>query len=74
MQNNLLGLEGMNDASIAVIDLNEEKILKSIDTFKDRGLDPSLIVLLPEWNDPTGHLFALLGLSRVRRPGPCSGA
>ena len=55
MQNNMLGLEGMNDASIAVIDLKEEKVLKSIDTFKDLGLDPNLIVLLPDWNDPTGH-------------------
>ena len=55
MQNNLLGLEGLNDASIAVIDLKEEKVLKSIDTFKDRGLDPNLIILLPDWNDPTGY-------------------
>ena len=33
VQNNLLGLEGMNDASITVIDLKEEKVLKSINTF-----------------------------------------
>ncbi len=55
VQNNLLGLDGMNDASITVIDLNEEKVIKSLDTFKNRGLNPNLIVLLPEWNDPAGH-------------------
>ena len=55
MQNNLLGLEGRNDASIAVIDLKDEKVRKSINTFKDRPLDPNPTVLLPEWNDPAGH-------------------
>lgn len=37
VRNNLLGLEGMNDASITVIDLKVEKVLKSLNTFKDRG-------------------------------------
>ncbi|MFQ5773408.1 MAG: YncE family protein [Kiloniellaceae bacterium] len=55
VQNNLLGLPGMNDASITVIDMREEKAVKSIDTFKNQGLNPNLIVLLPEWNDPAGH-------------------
>ena len=55
VQNNLLGLEGMSDGSITVIDLKEEKAVKSITTFKDRGLNPNMIVLLPEWNDPAGH-------------------
>ncbi len=55
VQNNLLGLDGMNDASITVIDMNGEKVVKSLDTFKNRGLNPNLIVLLPEWNDPAGH-------------------
>jgi len=55
VQNNLLGLSGMNDASITVIDMREEKAIKSLDTFKNRGLDPNLIVLLPAWNDPAGH-------------------
>jgi DNA-binding beta-propeller fold protein YncE len=55
VQNNLLGLDGMNDASITVVDLREEKAIKSLNTFKNRGLNPNLIVLLPEWNDPAGH-------------------
>ncbi len=55
VQNNLLGMPGMNDASITVIDMREQKTIKSIDTFKNQGLNPNLIVLLPEWNDPAGH-------------------
>ncbi|MCZ6546789.1 MAG: YncE family protein [Deltaproteobacteria bacterium] len=55
VQNNLLSLPSMSDGSITVIDLKEEKVVKSIDTFKDQGLNPNLIVLLPEWNDPAGH-------------------
>ncbi len=55
VQNNLLSLPDMSDGSITVIDLKEEKVVKSIDTFKDQGLNPNLIVLLPEWNDPAGH-------------------
>lgn len=55
VQNNLLGLPGMSDASITVIDLQKEEVVKSIDTFKNQGLNPNLIVLLPEWNAPAGH-------------------
>jgi DNA-binding beta-propeller fold protein YncE len=55
VQANLLNLPGMNDGSIAVIDLNTEKVIKTVNTFKDQGLNPNLIVLLPEWNDPAGH-------------------
>ena len=55
VQNNLLGLEGMNDGSITVIDLETETVVTALTTFKDQGLTPNLIVLLPEWNDPAGH-------------------
>lgn len=55
VQNNLLGLPSMNDASITVIDMQKEEASRSIDTFKNQGLNPNLIVLLPEWNDPAGH-------------------
>jgi len=55
VQNNLMGMPGMNDASITVIDMRQQKTIKSIDTFKNQGLNPNLIVLLPEWNDPAGH-------------------
>jgi len=55
VQNNLLGLPGMSDASITVIDMQKEQAVASIDTFKNQGLNPNLIVLLPEWNAPAGH-------------------
>jgi DNA-binding beta-propeller fold protein YncE len=55
VQNNLLDLKGMNDGSITVIDMKKEKRIGSIDTFKNRGLLPNLIVLLPEWNLQAGH-------------------
>jgi DNA-binding beta-propeller fold protein YncE len=55
VQNNLLNLPGMNDGSITVIDLKKGEAVKSMDTLKNQGLNPNLIVLLPEWNDPAGH-------------------
>lgn len=55
VQNALLNLPGMSDGSITVIDLREEKVVGSIDTLKDMGLNPNLIVLLPEWNALAGH-------------------
>ena len=55
VQNNLLGLEGMNDGSITVIDFKNLKVIGSIDTFKEQGLLPNLIVLMPKWNYAGGH-------------------
>ncbi len=55
VQNNLLNLPGMNDGSVTVIDLQKGEAVKSMDTLKNQGLNPNLIVLLPEWNDPAGH-------------------
>ncbi|MFQ5958312.1 MAG: YncE family protein [Alphaproteobacteria bacterium] len=55
VQNNLLGLPGLGDGSITVIDLAKEEVVASVDTLKNQGLNPNLIVLLPEWNDPAGH-------------------
>ena len=43
------------ETSITVIDLEKQEAVASIDTLKNMGLDPNLIVLLPEWNDPAGH-------------------
>jgi DNA-binding beta-propeller fold protein YncE len=55
VQNALLNLPGMSDGSITVIDLKKEAVVASIDTLKDKGLNPNCIVLLPQWNDPAGH-------------------
>ncbi|MDH4088784.1 MAG: YncE family protein, partial [Nitrospira sp.] len=47
VQNSLLNLEGMSDGSITVIDLQEDKVLGSIDTLKAAGFNPNCIMLLP---------------------------
>jgi DNA-binding beta-propeller fold protein YncE len=55
VQNSLLNLPGMADGSITVIDLAKGEVIASVDTLKEMGLNPNLIVLLPEWNDFAGH-------------------
>jgi DNA-binding beta-propeller fold protein YncE len=55
VQNALLNLPGMSDGSITVIDLQKEVVVGSVDTLKNKGLNPNSIVLLPQWNDPAGH-------------------
>lgn len=47
VQNSLLNLEGMSDGSITVIDLQQDKMLGSIDTLKAAGFNPNCIMLLP---------------------------
>jgi len=55
VQNSLLNLPGMSDGSITVVDLAKGEVVASMDTLKDAGYNPNLIVLLPQWNDPAGH-------------------
>lgn len=55
VQNALLNLPGMSDGSITVIDLTTEKVVASVDTLKNQGLNPNSIVLLPQWNHLAGH-------------------
>ena len=55
VQNALLNLPGMSDGSITVVDLKTEKVIGSIDTLKNKGLNPNSIVLLPQWNHLAGH-------------------
>lgn len=55
VQNALLNLPGMSDGSITVVDLKTDKVIGSVDTLKNKGLNPNSIVLLPEWNHPAGH-------------------
>ena len=55
VQNALLNLKGMDDGSIKVVDLESGKVVASVDTLKNMGLNPNSIVLLPEWNDLAGH-------------------
>jgi hypothetical protein len=55
VQNNFLGLPGMDDGSVTVIDLEKEEVVASMDTLKKQGLNPNSIVLLPEWHHDAGH-------------------
>ncbi len=55
VQNSFLNLPGMADGSVTVIDLAKGEAIASMDTLKDAGFNPNLIVLLPEWNDFAGH-------------------
>ena len=55
VQNSLLNLPGMSDGSVTVIDLQTQKVVRSMDTLKENGFNPNLLVLLPEWNNLAGH-------------------
>lgn len=55
VQNSLLNIEGMNDGSISVIDLEAGEKIDSIDAFKDEGLTVNTIVLTPEAEDFHAH-------------------
>jgi len=55
VQNSLLNLEGLNDGSISVIDLETGEKTGSIDTFKDSGLTVNTIILTPEAEDFHTH-------------------
>ena len=55
VQNNFLGLPGMDDGSVTVISLEKEEVVASMDTLKKQGLNPNAIVLLPEWHHDAGH-------------------
>ena len=55
VQNSFLNLPGMKDGSVSVVDLAKGEVVASMDTLKNAGFNPNVIVLLPEWNDFAGH-------------------
>lgn len=55
VQNSFLNLPGMKDGSVSVVDLEKGEVVASMDTLKNAGFNPNVIVLLPEWNDFAGH-------------------
>ncbi|NIR30780.1 MAG: YncE family protein [Gammaproteobacteria bacterium] len=55
VQNALLNLPGMSDGSVTVVDLEQQRVIGSMDTLKNEGFNPNSIVLLPEWNHLAGH-------------------
>lgn len=48
VQNGLANIEGINDGSISVVDLELMKTIDSIDTFKTAGFTVNMIELLPD--------------------------
>ncbi len=55
VQNALLNIPGINDGSITVIDLEEGKVIDTLDVFKSQGLTANSITMLPRWYHPAGH-------------------
>lgn len=55
VQNSFLNLEGMRDGSVTVVELTGGEVIASMDTLKNAGLNPNVIVLLPEWSGSDGH-------------------
>jgi len=55
VQNSLLNLPNMSDGSITVVDLKTQRVKTSIDTFKDQGLNPNCIVMMPKWHHDDAH-------------------
>ena len=55
VQNNLLNLPDMSDGSITVVDLKKLTVKMTINTFKDQGLNPNSIVMMPKWYHDNAH-------------------
>jgi DNA-binding beta-propeller fold protein YncE len=55
VQNSLLNLPNMSDGSITVVDLKKFTVKTSIDTFKNQGLNPNCIVMMPKWHHDNAH-------------------
>jgi hypothetical protein len=55
VQNSFINLPEMRDGSVTVVDLEKFEVVASVDTLKDAGLNPNVIVLLPQWNEFAGH-------------------
>lgn len=55
VQNSLLNLPNMSDGSISVVDLKSLAMKTTIDTFKNQGLNPNCIVMMPKWHHDDAH-------------------
>lgn len=55
VQNSFLNLPGMSEGTISVVDLKKAEVIATIDSLKNKGLNPNSLVLLPEWNSLAGH-------------------
>ncbi len=55
VQNSFINLPDMSDGSVTVVDLENGKVIASMDTLKDAGFNPNSLTLLPAWNHLAGH-------------------
>lgn len=55
VENGIANAPGLDDGSITVIDLENERVAGTINTFKDQGLTLGDILLLPEWHGSVGR-------------------
>lgn len=55
VQNSFLNLPEMSDGSISVIDLKSQEKIASIDVFKNQGLNPNSIIMMPKWHHDDAH-------------------
>jgi DNA-binding beta-propeller fold protein YncE len=49
VQNSLLNLPDMNDGSVTVVDLIQNKAVAEVDVLKKAGLAPNCIIMMPKW-------------------------
>ena len=54
-QNGLMNIEGPNDGTITLVDLEAMEAMGRIDTFKDAGFTLNMIEGLPDDPRPHGH-------------------
>ena len=45
----------LDGATVTVVDLQKQEVIKSMDTLKDAGFNPNCLVLLPQWYNAAGH-------------------
>jgi hypothetical protein len=55
VQNSFLNLPDMSDGSITVVDLQKMAVKTTLNTFKDKGLNPNCIIMLPKWHHDDAH-------------------
>ncbi len=55
VQNAFLNLPNMSAGTVTEVDLESHEVVAEIDTLQKAGLNPNLVVLLPEWNALAGH-------------------
>lgn len=50
VQNSFLNLPEMDDGSVSVIDMTQNKVVATVDVLKKAGLTPNCIIAMPSWH------------------------